>query len=96
MPSKRRVTAPGEINPTPKDIRRMWDGGPLRQFSQTQVSSHYSGYYGAILRGYAGSYICDQCKRPSGGVYFCYLSESRKEWLCGRCKNQRAGCGGVR
>lgn len=70
----------------PKGVRRMWEGGPLRQFSDTQVSSHYVGYSGPILKGYAGSYVCDRCQRPCAGVYPSHPSETQREWLCGGCR----------
>jgi hypothetical protein len=76
------------------NVRRMWDGGPLRQFSETQASGHYIRYSGRFLTGFAGAYVCDRCRRPCGGVYLTYLSETGQEWLCGGCKNQKQRCGG--
>ncbi len=67
-------------------VARMWLGGPLRQFTPTQAKSHYIGYSGPILTGFAGSYICDGCKGPSGGVY---LLPTVKKWLCGRSVGPR-------
>jgi hypothetical protein len=72
---------------------RMWDGGPLRQFSTTQVSSHYIRYCGRSLKGYAGAYVCDECKRPCKGVYLSHPSETRNLWLCGGCKHRLQGYG---
>jgi hypothetical protein len=63
--------------------RRMWNGGPLRQFSEAQVKSHYVAYCSPILTGYAGSYICDGCQEPCAGVY---LVRPFGIWLCGACK----------
>jgi hypothetical protein len=74
-------------------VCRMWDGGPLRQFSERQAGGHYVAYSSPILTGYAGSYVCDRCKRPCSGVY---LAGPAKSWLCGPCKRnvQRLDSGG--
>jgi hypothetical protein len=66
-----------------KWLQHMWDGGPLRQCSNRQAGGHYVAYSSPILTGYAGSYVCDQCKRPCAGVY---LVGPAKSWLCGPCK----------
>jgi hypothetical protein len=63
--------------------QRMWPGGPLRQFSKHQASSHYVAYSSPILKGYTGSYVCDRCQTPSPGVYFV---KPVGNWLCGPCK----------
>jgi hypothetical protein len=63
----------------------MWDGGPLRQFSDRQAAAHYVAYSSPILKGYAGAYVCDQCRRPSAGVY--HVRDGR--WLCGPCRKGR-------
>jgi hypothetical protein len=67
-------------------VRRMWIGGPLRQFSETQVNSHYIRYSSRFLTGFAGSYVCDRCQRPCAGVYPAHPSETQREWLCGGCR----------
>jgi len=67
-------------------LRRMWDGGPLRQFGETQASGHYVAYSSPFLTGYAGSYVCDRCLRPCAGVY---LVKPPGIWLCGSCKAQQ-------
>jgi hypothetical protein len=94
MTGKRFVMAPEKKIQALNGLRRMWHCGPLRQFSETQVSCHYIRYSGRILTGYAGSYVCDRCRRACGGVYLTYLSETRPEWLCGGCKNQMQRYGG--
>lgn len=71
--------------------RRMWEGGPLRQFSETEAKSHYIAYSGPFLTGYAGSYVCDRCLRPSAGVY---IVKEQHSWLCGKCKGQLRLSGG--
>jgi hypothetical protein len=76
---------PGQNCSELEGIRRMWERGPLRQFSETQAKSHYVAYSGPFLTGYAGSYICDQCHGPCAGVYF--VKETRN-WLCGGCKEK--------
>lgn len=76
---------PDPNGPEPNGVRRMWEGGPLRQFSKTQVKSHYVGYSGPFLKGYAGSYVCDLCLLPSAGVYFL---RPQRSWLCGKCKRK--------
>lgn len=68
-----------------KWVQRMWDGGPLRQFSDRQAGGHYVAYSSPILTGYAGSYACDRCKRPCAGVY---LVRPAKSWLCGGCRRK--------
>jgi hypothetical protein len=102
MPSNRMVPLNQEhsrVSRTPREhdssemkgVCRMWEGGPLRQFSETQANSHYIAYSGPFLTGYAGSYVCDQCQRPCAGVYF--IKEIRK-WLCGGCKKKLRRSGG--
>jgi hypothetical protein len=64
------------------EIVRMWPGGPLRQFI---VSDRHPG--GSFIRhgnaspgGFAGSYTCDVCRRPAGGLY---CVAQLKKWVCG-------------
>jgi len=64
-------------------IRRMWSGGPLRQFSNRQLKSHYVAYSSPILKGYAGSYLCDACQGPCQGRY---RTPPLGNWVCGACK----------
>jgi hypothetical protein len=68
-----------------ESVRRMWEGGPLRQFSSKQAKSHYVGYSTPFLTGYAGSYICDLCQVPCSGVYRVLPLE---KWICGGCKER--------
>jgi len=71
---------------------RMWEGGPLRQFSETRVSSYVS-YSSPIMTGFAGSYICDACQRACKGVRRMgepnngagMASRATVGWLCGTC-----------
>ena len=69
-----------------RHVIRMWNGGPLRQFSGTKLSGHYVAYSSPILTGYAGSYVCDECQRPCAGVYFV---RPVGVWLCGTCRKER-------
>ena len=76
-----------QVSPTLPDqelevVRRMWESGPLRQFSDTQAKSHYVAYSGPFLTGYAGSYVCDRCGRSFAGAY---RVSSTQEWLCPNC-----------
>jgi hypothetical protein len=91
MRSKREpgIIAPDGRNSATNGARQMWEGGPLRQFSDTQRGGHYIAYSSAILTGYAGSYVCDRCRRPSVGVYLSHPSETENEWLCGGCKKRK-------
>jgi len=89
-------------------VRRMWEGGPLRQWSEKRESSKWIPY---AAGGYVAQYVCDQCRRPSQGVY---RAISPGKWLCGPCKQrerthsrgtghaaaaavavEQAGCGGA-
>jgi len=74
--------------------RRMWNGGPLRQFSNIPAGGHYIRYSSRFLTGLAGAYVCDRCQRPSAGVYLSKPSKTRHEWLCGACKPSKKESGG--
>jgi hypothetical protein len=39
--------------------KRMWPGGPLRQFSETRGSASWTPY---DTGGYVGCYVCDTCR----------------------------------
>jgi hypothetical protein len=69
--------------PTQDGVRRMWEGGLLRQFRDKQAANHYIAYSSPILKGYAGSYVCDGCLRPCAGVY---RAKALRVWLCGLCR----------
>ena len=74
-------------------VRRMWKGGPLRQFSDVPAGGHYIRYSSRFLTGFAGSYVCDRCRCPSPGVYLSKPSKTRTEWLCGPCKRVQSTSG---
>jgi hypothetical protein len=62
-------------------IRRMWSGGPLRQWSPSKIRPR-SGFITCSFGGHSGEYVCDECSLVSDGVYF--VRPGR--WLCGACK----------
>jgi len=67
-------------------IRRMWEGGPRREFAHRPSSNWGTPYQD----GYAGQYIGDHCGRPRlNGVYSVrYLRgpSSAYVWLCAECR----------
>lgn len=64
------------------EIRRMWEGGPLRQFSDKREATSWHRYQSPILEGYAGQYVCDDCQEAVVGVY---RQKSTGKWLCRAC-----------
>ena len=62
-------------------IRRMWPGGPLRQWSGTRPAT--GKWISFAAGGYAGSYVCDECQRSVDGVY---RVVGAQKWLCGACR----------
>ena len=64
-------------------IRRMWEGGPLRNWTERATSVTRLKYSGAI-GGYVGAYLCEGCGQVSDGVYQSRGAEQK--WLCGACK----------
>ena len=68
-------------------IRRMWQGGPLRLFAATKTNNTKVGLASG---GFGGSYVCDGCKRLAHGVHrvqsFGNGGANCATWLCGRCK----------
>jgi len=67
----------------PHEIRRMWEGGPLRQFSADRVGS----WTPLDTGGYGGQYICDTCKNPVSGIY---EAVDGNGWQCSDCKGVAA------
>jgi hypothetical protein len=45
---------------SPIYVKRMWDGGPLRQFAQRQLPG-----FAPVKGGFVGPYICEKCQEPS-------------------------------
>ena len=64
------------------EIRRMWQGGPLRQCSEKRPSNSWISYGSG---GYAGSYVCDRCGETGDGVY----RVAHARWWCGGCRKQK-------
>lgn len=73
------LIAPANASPITPTIIRAWSGGPLRYFS-TIAFSNCVPYVTSKLKGYAGSYVCELCKKPVVGVY-----KGTDIWLCGSC-----------
>ena len=70
------------------EVKRMWDGGPLRQWSATRplnAGGNWVRYQSRDLDGYAGAYVCDGCRMPCRGVYFV---QRVSKWLCKACKGK--------
>ena len=60
-------------------VRRMWKGGPLRQWA-AEPHDHFLSIDPA---GYAGRYVCDVCNRPVVGVY----KTKDLGWVCAACRS---------
>jgi len=80
---------PSPSNPGPSAspdsvaIRRMWEGGPLRQVAETPVSPVYRAYVcGGSRCTFAGRYVCDGCMEPAIGVY---RQKRSGLWVCRGC-----------
>jgi hypothetical protein len=68
------------------EIRRMWEGGPVRQWSEKACSGANHYYESPQMKGYAGAYVCDRCKKAGLGVYY---DKGSGEWICGTCRGER-------
>ena len=68
------------------EIRRMWEGGPLRQCSIEHGGPCQRFYQSPLWSGYTGAYVCDECQRAVDGVY---LVHRAGKWLGGACKSTR-------
>jgi hypothetical protein len=75
------------------EVRRMWEGGPLRQWSKDNPQRNLTGYavgLGNELEGYVGSYVCEECGEPCGGVYRRRgAAGGEAKWVCGACRSGR-------
>ena len=65
-----------EIVPT----RRMWEGGPVRQFSESRTKG---GWMPLNSGGFAGPYVCSRCHSAVSGVY-----GPTQGWICADCIDQ--------
>lgn len=70
-----------EHNPDVLRSRRMWDGGPLRQWETEKVSASWIPY---ARGGYVGPYVCERCQKPVVGVY-----RTASGWVCSVCRMPR-------
>ena len=68
------------------EIRRMWSSGPLRLFcsGNTRPSGNFIPYASKNLGGYAGSYVCESCRKTCDGVY-----RVGNQWLGGCCRKSK-------
>jgi hypothetical protein len=72
-------------------IRRMWAGGPLRQWSEKREETSWLRHLG----GWIGMYVCEDCMDPAPmGVYSVRLGRNSAKlesvlWLCGTCREAR-------
>lgn len=60
-------------------IRQMWQGGPLRNWSESKTALTPIRH----VEGFVGSYACSSCRKTCNGVYRVREDFS---WLCGPCK----------
>ena len=68
------------------EMRRMWPGGPLRQWSPVREGGCSMPLDGG---GYGGPYECEGCLTPVPGVYRVITQPQRGgTWLCASCKAQ--------
>lgn len=63
-------------------LERMWEGGPLRQVSPIPRS----GWLPHSRYGFAGRYVCDECREAVAGVYGPIGGTGNARWLCGGCR----------
>lgn len=67
-------------------IKRIWEGGPLRQWSEKRQASSWLKH----REGYVGMYVCDHCHELApGGVYSVRQMSGHKgviAWLCAPCR----------
>ncbi len=66
-----------------REIREMWEGGPLRWWSDTYVDGYLRRKPGL---GYVGTYVCSECRRNVPGVY--PGGSSQYKWICGPCRER--------
>lgn len=64
----------------PGTVKCSWNNGPLRRFYTNRVATHLIPH---DTGEYAGTYVCDSCRKDVVGVYG-PLHGGR--WLCSPCK----------
>ena len=60
---------------------RMYYNGPIRMFSQAPFLGGVP-YHGGTLKGYAGNFVCGQCRFETQRVLFCTAA---RDWVCRDC-----------
>ena len=65
------------------EIRRMWEGGPLREWSAERAKTGMISY---ATGGYVGCYVCDKCQQPAAGLY---RDKNSNHWHCKACHPKR-------
>ena len=76
-------------------VKRIWEGGPLRQWSEKRATSRWIRH----AEGWAGMYVCEDCRESAPmGVYSTRLGHDSRRletilWLCGTCRDARRGRG---
>ena len=72
------------------EIRRMWEGGPLREVYVGPPLSKRQRAPGQFLlnaKGLCvGRYVCDRCQEGCNGVYHLTTPSTNILWLCAPCK----------
>ncbi len=66
-------------------VRLMWEGGPLRLWSES-ANSRCPILFSAAISGFVGAFVCEECLKPSGGVYQSRGKEQK--WVCGVCNEK--------
>ncbi len=72
-------------------VKRMWEVGPLRQWSEKRETSRWIRHG----EGWAGMYVCEACREPAPmGVHSLRLGHDSVKaktvlWLCGTCREAR-------
>jgi hypothetical protein len=67
-------------------IKRMWEGAPLRQFAAARP--HRSWGVPHAGDGYVGQYVCEFCLHAVIGVYLAcnFAGMTKQAWVCAACR----------
>jgi predicted SprT family Zn-dependent metalloprotease len=66
------------------EIKRIFDGGPLRYVSDIRQNNYWTAQGNGQYRG---PYVCDDCRQTAVGVYR-VAGEAKKntaKWICRAC-----------
>ena len=63
-------------------VKRMWAGGPLRQWAELRPRA---GWVACASGGFAGQYVCDVCSHAVVGVRRQFTGDGKDKWLCAGC-----------